>query len=57
VTVGFYRAARFRSLGLMVVALAAVGIAMVVPGGGNAAFMLMGPISILSRRVEHAGRT
>jgi uncharacterized membrane protein len=52
VTVGFYRGARFRSLGLVVVALVAVGITMVVPGSGNAAFMLMIPISILSRRVE-----
>ena len=52
VTVGFYRGARFRSLGLVVVALVAVGIAMLLPGAGNAAFMLMVPISILSRRVE-----
>ena len=52
VTAGFYRGARFRSMGLMVVALVAVGIAMLVPGAGNMAFMLMFPISMLSRRVE-----
>ncbi len=52
VTVGFYRGARFRSMGLMVVAIVAVGITMLVPGAGNMAFMLMFPISMLSRRVE-----
>jgi uncharacterized membrane protein len=51
-TVGLYRGARFRCLGLMVVALVAIGITRVVPGAGNMAFMLMFPISILSRRVE-----
>lgn len=49
---GFYRGARFRSLGLMGVALTAVGLTALVPGAGNAAFVLMAPISILSRRVE-----
>jgi uncharacterized membrane protein len=53
---GFYRGARFRSLGLIVVALVAVGIATVIPGAGNGAFMLMGPISMLGRRIERAGR-
>jgi uncharacterized membrane protein len=48
----FYRGARFRSSGLVVVALVAVGITMFVPASGNAAFMLMIPISMLSRRVE-----
>jgi uncharacterized membrane protein len=52
VSVGFYRGARFRSMGLMVVALVAIGITRLVPGAGNAAFMLMAPISSLSRRVE-----
>jgi uncharacterized membrane protein len=51
-SVGLYRGARFRALGLMVVALAAVGIAMIIPGAGNMAFMLMWPISVGSRRVE-----
>ncbi len=50
--VGLYRGARFRSLGLLVVAFAAVGIAMVLPGAGNMAFMLMWPISVGSRRIE-----
>jgi uncharacterized membrane protein len=50
-TVGFYRGARFRTLGLIVVALVAVGIAMIAPGAGNMAFCLMLPISLLSRRV------
>ena len=49
-TVGFYRGARFRTLGLIVVALVAVGIAMVAPGAGNMAFCLMLPITLLSRR-------
>ena len=52
VTIGTYRGARFRSLGLVVVALVAVGIASFVPGAGNAAFMLMFPISMLSPRIE-----
>ena len=57
VTLGFYRAARFRTSGLIVVALTAVGVTMLVPGAGNSAFLLMIPISILSRRVERrAGR-
>ena len=51
-TLGFYRAARFRKLGLIVVALAAIGVTTIVPGAGNLAFMLMIPISILSRRIE-----
>lgn len=55
VTLGFYRGARVRTWGLMVVALVAVGIAWVVPGAGNTAFLLMIPVSILGRRVERAG--
>jgi hypothetical protein len=51
-TIGVYRAARFRSLGLVVVALVAVGIATFEPGWGNAAFTLMVPIMMLSRRLE-----
>jgi len=52
IRIGLYRGARFRALGLMVVALAAVGIASVIPGSGNMAFMLMWPISVGSRRIE-----
>lgn len=56
-TAGFYRGARFRTLGLMVMALVAVGIAVLAPGAGNMAFCLMLPISILSRRVEAGPRS
>jgi uncharacterized membrane protein len=49
---GFYRAARFRMVGLMLIAVATVGIARLVPGAGNVAFMLMMPISIISRRMD-----
>ena len=52
VTPGFYRGSLFRTTGLIVVAIAAIGIAMVIPGASNAAFMLMIPISIVSGRVE-----
>jgi uncharacterized membrane protein len=52
VTAGFYRAARFRILGLMVIAVVAIAIAARVPGLGNVAFALMIPITILSRRIE-----
>jgi len=52
VTQGFYRGVRFRMVGLIVIAFAAVGVARVVPGAGNMAFLLMIPISILSRRLE-----
>ena len=52
VTPGFYRSSRFRILGLIVVAITAVAITVVIPGAGNAAFMLMMPISIVSRRLE-----
>jgi TMEM175 potassium channel family protein len=52
VTVGFYRGSIFRTAGLIVVAITAVGIAMVIPGAGNAAFLLMVPISIVSKRIE-----
>jgi uncharacterized membrane protein len=52
VTRGFYRASLFRTVGLMVVALCAIGITLVVRGAGNAAFMLMMPISIVSKRIE-----
>lgn len=47
-----YRAVRFRVMGLMVVAVVAVGVTTLVPGAGNAAFMLMWPISSISRRIE-----
>ena len=36
----------------MLIAVTTVGIARLVPGAGNVAFMLMMPISILSRRIE-----
>jgi uncharacterized membrane protein len=52
VTPGFYRAARFRIVGLMVIALVAIAIAAWVPGLGNVAFVLMSPITIISRRIE-----
>ena len=52
VPAGFYRAALFRIFGLVVVALVAVGISLIVPGAGNVAFMLMMPISVLSKRIE-----
>ena len=54
VTLGFYRAARVRTVGLMVVAVAAIGVNMLLPAAGNAAFLLMIPISIVSRRTERA---
>ena len=56
VPAGFYRASLFRIFGLVTVALVAVGICLVVPGAGNVAFMLMMPISILSRRIESGTR-
>jgi uncharacterized membrane protein len=49
---GFYRGVRFRMVGLMVIAAATVGIARVLPGAGNVAFLLMWPISIVSRHIE-----
>jgi uncharacterized membrane protein len=52
---GFYRASIFRIAGLIAIAVGAIGIAMVVPGAGNAAFMLMLPISVLSARIERRG--
>jgi uncharacterized membrane protein len=48
----FYRSVRFRVGGLMVIAVAAVGVAFVLPGSGNAAFLLMIPISIIGGRIE-----
>jgi len=47
-----YRAVRFRVVGLMVIAVVAIGFTALVPGAGNAAFMLMMPISIISRRID-----
>jgi uncharacterized membrane protein len=55
ITSGFYRAARFRSIGLILVAGVAIGIARIVPGAGNAAFMLMAPIAMVSARIERRG--
>src|SRR5206468_11928255 len=54
VTLGFYRAARFRSFGLVVVAGVAIGLTWLLPSTGNVAFLLMIPITILSRRIESA---
>ena len=51
-TRGLYRALVFRIVGLIVVAISAVGMTIVMPGSGNAAFMLMIPIFIISRRIE-----
>jgi uncharacterized membrane protein len=44
-----YESARMRIVGLIVVSVASVLIAMVVPRAGNVAFMLMGVINPLSR--------
>ena len=55
---GVYRGARVRMLGLCVISITAIGIAMVIPGAGNTAFIMMAVISPLSRRMEaraHAG--
>ncbi len=52
ITRGYYRGSLFRTGGLIAVAVGAVGISMVIPGAGNAAFMLMIPISIISKRLE-----
>ena len=55
ITSGFYRAARFRSIGLILVAGVAIAITRIVPGAGNAAFMLMAPITMVSARIERRG--
>jgi uncharacterized membrane protein len=47
-----YRAARLRTASLMAVALAAIVIAHVLPGAGNAAFLLMFFITKAARKVE-----
>lgn len=47
-----YEGARLRIAGLIVVSMASVLIAMVLPRSGNMAFMLMGIINPLSRRRE-----
>ncbi len=47
-----YRAARFRTAGLMVVALVAIAIARFLPGAGNMAFLLMFVIARIGRRIE-----
>ncbi len=49
-----YRAARFRTAGLMVVAVAAVGLGRIAPGAGNLAFLLMFVIGGISRKIESA---
>jgi uncharacterized membrane protein len=48
----FYKAAGIRALGLLMVALLAVGISAVLPGLGSTAFILMFPITRMSRRLE-----
>jgi hypothetical protein len=50
------RAARLRVIGLLVISIAAVLIALVVPGGGNQAFLLMLLIVPISHRIERRGR-
>jgi uncharacterized membrane protein len=49
---GAYRAARFRISGLILISTAAVLIAMILPAGGNMAFMLMIVIMPISKRIE-----
>jgi hypothetical protein len=49
-----YEAARFRTLGLVAISAVAVAVAMVLPGAGNAAFMLMFVLMRVSRRLEAA---
>lgn len=49
-------AARLRVIGLLAISIAAVPIAMVVPGGGNQAFLLMLLIVPISHRIERRGR-
>ena len=49
-----YRAARFRTAGLMLVAVAAIGLGSIAPGTGNLAFLLMFVIGGISRRIESA---
>jgi uncharacterized membrane protein len=48
----FYRGAWVRSLGLITMAVVAIGLAMIAPGTGNVAFLLMMPITMISRRLE-----
>jgi len=50
------RAARLRVIGLLVISVAAVLIALVAPGGGNQAFLLMLLIVPLSHRIERRGK-
>lgn len=49
---GAYLGSRFRIAGLIVISAVAIGIASVLPAGGNVAFMLMMVIGPLSRRIE-----
>ncbi|MBL8525810.1 MAG: hypothetical protein JNN20_19175 [Betaproteobacteria bacterium] len=49
---GAYHGARFRILGLVAISLVAIGIATILPAGGNVAFMLMMVIGPMSRRIE-----
>lgn len=51
-----YRASLFRLAGLILIAVGAIGIAMVIPGAGHAAFMLLMPISIISTRFDRRAR-
>lgn len=55
ITRGFYRASLFRLAGLIAIALGAIGMTLLLPGAGNAAFLLMMPISIISKRIERRG--
>jgi uncharacterized membrane protein len=48
----FYRATRFRMLGLLVTGALAIGLAMLAPRFGNMMYMLMAPIMRISRHIE-----
>jgi uncharacterized membrane protein len=49
-----YKAARFRTIGLIFVALLALGIAYFAPFYGNVAFLFMLPVRLIGRRIENA---
>ena len=49
---GAYLESRFRIGALIVISLAAIAIAAVLPSGGNIAFMLMWPAGRVGRRIH-----